>query len=85
MAPSQLDPFELLKLVLFKVTFQSAASTLNRRKLAIRISSIFYKHTVLQQVRITSEIIWAWPYNANVIMFEEVEVEVRDEVEVRNL
>ena len=40
---------------------------------------------MLQQVRKTSEIIWAWPYNANVIMFEEVEVEVRDEVEVRNL
>jgi len=40
---------------------------------------------VLQQVRKTSEIIWAWPYNANVITLEEVEVEVRDEVEVRNL
>jgi len=39
---------------------------------------------VLQQVRKTSEIIWAWPYNAN-IMLEKVEVEVRDEVEVKNL
>jgi len=30
-----LDPFELLKLVLFKVTFESAASIFNQRKLAI--------------------------------------------------